>query len=1181
MSFAHLHVHTEYSFLDGLCRLDDLISRAKEQGMSALAITDHGAMYGVVEFYKKAKAAGIHPVIGCEVYTAGVSMYDRTHENGNRTGHLVLLAENMTGYQNLVKIVSAGFTDGFYYKPRVDKALLAGHTEGLIALSACLAGDIPHALLENDEKAAREQIEAYLELFDRDHFFLELQDHNIPEQKKVNMKLISLAKEYGLSLVATNDVHYIKKEDARHQDVLMCIQTNRKVSETDRMRFETDEFYLKSEAEMEALFANIPDALSNTEKIAERCQVDFTFGEFWLPKYAVPDGGDALTYLTTLCHEGLLKRYGDNAEAKARLDYELGVISGMGYVDYFLIVWDFIKYAKDNGIPVGPGRGSAAGSLVAYTLGITNVNPLPYNLLFERFLNPERVSMPDIDVDFCKAKRQLVIDYVVEKYGRDRVSQIITFNAMKARAAIRDVGRVLDVDYATTDAVAKMIPRDPKATIKSAMEENPDLKKSYDEDPVVHELVDEAMALEGFVRNAGTHAAGVVISRDVITDHIPVQTNNEVVTTQFPMGSIEELGFLKMDFLGLRNLSIIDEALSIIEMTGKERPDMETIPMDEPGVYAMLSRGETEGVFQLESSGMKQFIKELKPQNLEDVIAGISLYRPGPMDQIPRYIANKNHPGSVTYKHPILEKILDVTYGCMVYQEQVMQIVREMAGYSLGRADLVRRAMSKKKADVMAEERKNFIHGQVDEAGNVVIDGAVRRGVSEQVANSIFDEMMDFAEYAFNKSHAAAYAHVTYQTAYLKHFYPAEYMAALLSSVLDSPDKVARYSVECKRMGIEILPPDINHSYSGFTVTDGNIRFGLAVVKNVGAGVVNAIVTEREKNGPFTCYEDFVKRTIYLNVTKRVHEYLIKAGAFDALGETRAGLLMAFEAMLSSAAEDKKRNVEGQISLFGEAVEEETAEPARVLPHQPEFPKKKLLALEKECVGYYLSGHPMDEYEQAAENIADYMIYELMAGSEFEEGENGGFVVDENAPRDGLNLTLCGVVSSVQEKLTKNGQRMAYVRLEDMTGSIECLIFPKMYESCRACLSEDRVICAEGRLSIREEEAPKLVVNALTPIEDALKTRPQKTEKPAEKKADVAAEQDTRKLYLKFSLGKDYLLERIKPILASHSGPVKVCIHIEETKTTAIAPESLWVTPDESLLSELAVMLGEGNVVLR
>ncbi len=1156
MGFAHLHVHTEYSFLDGLCRLDALLQRAKELGMTSIAITDHGAMYGIVEFYKKAKAAGIHPVIGCEVYTAGISMHDRTHENGNRTGHLVLLAENMTGYQNLVKIVSAGFTDGFYYKPRVDKALLKGHTEGLIALSACLAGDIPNAILNGDDSGARKQIEAYLELFDREHFYLELQDHGIPEQKKVNRKLIELAEEYGLSLVATNDVHYIAREDAKHQDVLMCIQTNRKVAEADRMRFETDEFYLKSETEMAALFGNLPACLENTEKIAQRCQVDFTFGKLLLPKYAVPNDGDSLAYLTALCEEGRIKRYGENPEAKSRLDYELGVIRGMGYVDYFLIVWDFIKYAKDHGIPVGPGRGSAAGSVVAYCLGITNIDPLWYNLLFERFLNPERISMPDIDVDICNEGRQRVIDYVVEKYGRDKVAQIITFNAMKARAAIRDVGRVLDIGYAETDLVAKMIPNELGITIKSALGMNPDLKKIYEDDAQIHELVDEAMALEGLIRNAGTHAAGVVIARDVMTDHIPVQRNDEVITTQFPMGNIEELGFLKMDFLGLRNLSIIDEALSLIESSGMNKPDMEQIPMDEPGVYAMLSRGETEGVFQLESSGMKQFMKELKPQSLEDVIAGISLYRPGPMDQIPRYVENKNHPNNVVYQHPILEKILDVTYGCMVYQEQVMQIVREMAGYSLGRADLVRRAMSKKKADVMAEERKNFIHGKTDEVGNVIIDGAVRRGVPEKVADGIFDEMMDFAQYAFNKSHAAAYSVITYQTAYLKHFYPAQYMAALLSSVLDSPEKVARYSVECKRMGIAILPPDINKSCSGFTVSEGNIRFGLAVIKNVGAGVIDAIAAEREKNGLFTCYEDFVKRTAYLNVTKRVHEYLIKAGAFDALGEKRSSLLMAFEGLLSAAAEDKKRNVEGQISLFGEALETPEKTASCVMPEREEFPMKKLLALEKESVGFYLSGHPLDDYAAEATSLSDFAVAELM------DTEGG-----EGAPRDGMNLSLCGVVSGVREKITKNNQRMAFIMLEDLTGTIECIVFPKIYEALRPFLAEDAVVFVSGRLSMREEEDAKLVLNEAQLLSEAVKQK--------------AAPQENRKLYIKFCLGKDYLLERVKPILAAHRGSVPVCIHIEETKSTAIAPKNLWIAPEENLLQTLKEMLGEGNVVLK
>ncbi|MBE7048876.1 MAG: DNA polymerase III subunit alpha [Ruminococcaceae bacterium] len=1165
MNFVHLHVHTEYSFLDGLCRLDDLLAHAKEQGMTSLAITDHGAMYGVVEFYKKAKEAGIHPIIGCEVYTAGVSMHSRTHENGNRTGHLVLLAENMTGYQNLVRLVSAGFTDGFYYKPRIDRDLLAQHTEGLIALSACLAGDIPQAIINNDEKTAQEIIESYINLFGKDNFFLELQDHGIAEQKKVNARLIALAEKYGVGLVATNDVHYIRQEDAKHQDVLMCIQTNRKVAEEDRMRFETDEFYLKSEAEMAALFENVPESLSNTEKIAQRCQVDFTFGKLLLPKYPVPSEADSLAYLTDLCQKGLSKRYGKNEEAQKRLDYELGVIHHMGYVDYFLIVWDFIKYAKDNGIPVGPGRGSAAGSIVAYCLGITNIDPLAYNLLFERFLNPERISMPDIDVDICNEGRQRVIDYVVEKYGRERVAQIITFNAMKARAAVRDVGRVLDVSYADTDAVAKMIPNELGMTLKKALELSPDMKKKYDEDPEIHELIEEALALEGLIRNAGTHAAGVVIAGDVITNHIPIQKNDDVITTQFPMGNIEELGFLKMDFLGLRNLSIIDEALSIIAASGKEKPDMSTIPINRPEVYDMLSRGETEGVFQLESGGMKQVIKELEPRSIEDIIAVISLYRPGPMDQIPRYIENKRHPEKVAYKHPILESILDVTYGCMVYQEQVMQIVREMAGYSLGRADLVRRAMSKKKAAVMAEERKNFIHGICDEAGHVLVDGAVRRGVPEEVANSIFDEMMDFAQYAFNKSHAAAYAAITYQTAYLKCFYPAEYMAALLSSVLDSPEKVARYSAECKRMGIRILPPDINKSRSGFTVTEGDIRFGLAVIKNVGAGVIDLVVAQREQQGPFQSYEDFVNRTAALNVTKRVHEFLIKAGAFDSLGETRAALLVDYEDMLVAAANDRKQNVEGQISLFG-GEEEQGQKIKGTRSNRPEFPQKRLLALEKESVGFYLTGHPLDDFAADATTLSDYPLIHLA-----EAGEEGSNLYD------GMDITLCGIVSQVREKITKSSQMMAFVSLEDATGSVECIVFPKIYSLLKPCLIEDNIIVARGRLSLREDEEPKLIMNEAQPMAEAKAQQEQKEK-------SVFAQQEnkeSRKLFLKFCLGKDYLLDRVKPILAAHSGKVPVCIHIEETKATALAPQTLWVEPNQELLDRLSALLGQANVVLK
>lgn len=1162
MSFAHLHVHTEYSFLDGLCRLDALLARAKEQGMTALAITDHGAMYGAIEFYKKAKEAGIHPIIGCEVYTAAVSMESRTHENGNRTGHLVLLAENMTGYANLVQIVSAGFIDGFYYKPRVDKAYLTTHSEGLIALSACLAGDIPHALAAGLDDDARRLIEEYIGIFGRNNFFLEMQDHGIPEQKKVNIRLMALAEEYGLGLVATNDVHYINRSDAKYQDVLMCIQTNRKVAETDRMRFETDEFYLKSEAEMAALFPATPEALSNTMKIAERCQVDFTFGKLLLPKYAVPNDGDSLEYLTALCRDGLARHYGDNPEAQKRLDYELNVISSMGYVDYFLIVWDFIKYAKDSGIPVGPGRGSAAGSLVSYCLGITNIDPLKFNLLFERFLNPERVSMPDIDVDICNEGRQRVIDYVVSKYGRERVSQIITFNAMKARAAIRDVGRVLDIGYAETDAVANMIPTEPGITLSKALEINPEMKTAYDESTQVHELIDTALALEGLTRNAGTHAAGVVISQDVITEHMPVQKNGDVITTQYPAGNVEELGFLKMDFLGLRNLSIIAEALSIIEASGQPRPNIDTIPMDRPEVYAMLSRGETEGLFQLESSGMTQVIKELQPRSIEDIIAVISLYRPGPMDQIPRYIENKNHPERVTYAHPILERILDVTYGCMVYQEQVMQIVREMAGYSLGRADLVRRAMSKKKASVMAEERKHFIYGKTEEDGTVSIDGAIRRGVPEAVADNIFNEMMDFAQYAFNKSHAAAYAVVAYQTAYLKCFYPAEYMAALLSSVLDSPPRVARYSADCKRMGIHILPPDINKSCSGFTVDGQNIRFGLAVIKNIGTGVIDDVVAERERGGAYSGYEDFVKRTAALNVTKRVHEYLIKAGAFDALGETRAGLLASYEALLDATANDRKRNVDGQLSLFG--MTEVPQAPAVVVLKTAEMPKKRLLALEKECVGYYLSGHPLDEYAEDAAELSDYPIGKIAA-----VGSGDGEV------QNNVNVRVCGIVTHLREKMTKNNQLMAFVTLEDISGTMECLVFPKIYALLRPYLAEDSIVVADGRLSLREDEEPKLILNTAQPFEEA------KAEHATARERTAAAPTDTRKLYIKFCLGKDYLLDRIKPLLAANRGSVPVCIHIEETKSTAMAPKSLWITPNDALLDRLRTILGAENVVLK
>ncbi len=1156
MGFAHLHVHTEFSFLDGACRIDPLIERAKGLGMKAIAITDHGGMYGVIDFYKKAKEAGIKPIIGCEVYTAGRDMTDHSFERGNRTGHLVLLAKNMDGYRNLIKIVSRGYLEGFYYKPRVDFEEIKKHSEGLICLSACLAGDIPNAILEDDLPRAKKKIEDYISIFGKDDFYLEIQDHGIAEQKKVNPILIELAEEYGLGLVATNDIHYIRREDAKYQDLMMCIQTNSKVADDDRMRFGSDDFYLKSEEEMRSIFARVPESLDNTVKIAEKCNVEFEFGKLLLPSFPVPNGEDSYEYLKRLAQNGLFERYGpDNEEAHKRLDYELDVICSMGYVDYFLIVWDFIKYAKDHDIPVGPGRGSAAGSIVAYALRITDIDPLRFVLLFERFLNPERISMPDIDVDICNENRQKVIDYVVEKYGRDRVTQIITYNTMKAKAAVRDVGRVLDIPYAETDAIAKMIPFDPKMTIDKALTVNPELAERYEHDMQVKELIDDAKALEGLVRNAGTHAAGVVIAKNPLTDYIPLQKNDDVVTTQFPMGTVEELGLLKMDFLGLRNLSIIHEAVQIIEQSSGEKINLAEINLNEPGVYQMLSQGDTEGVFQLESAGMKSFMKELRPQNIEDVIAGISLYRPGPMEQIPRYLENKNHPDSVEYKHPLLEPILNVTYGCMVYQEQVMQIVRDLGGYSVGRADLVRRAMAKKKHDVMTQERQNFIYGQVDEKGNVVIDGAVRRGVPENVANAIFDEMMDFASYAFNKSHAAAYALVAYQTAYLKYFYSAQYMAALLSSVLDSPEKVARYTIECNRMGIRILPPDINYSCSGFTVSGKDVRFGLAVIKNIGVACIDSIVSEREKYGKFKSYEDFVKRTTSLAVSKRVHENLIRSGAFDALGEKRSQLLAAYEAMIDAEADDRKRNLEGQLSLFGS--DEPSGSSAAKYPPIEEFPLKRLLAMEKECIGFYISGHPLDEYKEEISRLSSVSIMDIMQSVSEDESER---TVNEIV-YDGADVSLCGILSGVKSKLTRNGQMMAFATLEDLTGKMECIVFPKIYLQCKPYLTEDAVVKIDGRLSFREDEEPKILCNTVIPL--------------------AQAKEESRKLYLRFPLGKDYLFEHLKPILARFKGNAPVQIYLEENKRSAIAPQEFWVTISDELTKKVGEVIGAENVAVR
>lgn len=1198
MSFVHLHTHTEYSFLDGFCRIPALVAKAKELGQTAVAITDHGEMCGVIDFYKEAKKQGIKPLIGCEVYVAAKDAEEKSHIDGNTTHHLVLIAKNMEGYRNLIKICSYGFTDGFYYKPRVDLDILKKYSEGLICLSACLAGEIPQAILADEDAHACDLIQKYCDLYGKENFFLEIQNHGITEQKKVNAFLIAHAKDNGIGLVATNDVHYIEKSDAKYQDLLMCIQMNRKVSETDRMAFETDEFYLKSEDEMRALFGQIPEALENTQKIADMCDLDFEFGVLKLPKYDVPNDGDAFDYLKKLCEEGLSRRYQDAnviKEANERLTFELDVIRSMGYVDYFLIVWDFIKYAKDNGIPVGPGRGSAAGSIVSYCLGITNIDPIRFGLIFERFLNPERVSMPDIDVDFCNEDRQKVIDYVVEKYGRDCVSQIITFNKMKAKNAIRDVGRVLDVPYGDTDAIAKMVPFDLKMTIEKALKLNPDLKTKYDLDDTVKELLDDAIAVEGLIRNAGTHAAGVVISQKPLTEYVPLQKNDDVLITQFPKDTVEELGLLKMDFLGLRNLGIIKDALEIIESSMGTHIDIDNINLNEPGVYKMISRGETEGVFQLESAGMKQFMKELRPESIEDIIAGISLYRPGPMDQIPRYVQNKNNPAGVRYKHPSLEPILNVTYGCMVYQEQVMEIVRKLGGYSLGRADLVRRAMSKKKEDVMIAERKNFIYGIKKEDGTVEVDGALSRGIDEKTANEIFDEMMDFASYAFNKSHAAAYAFVTYQTAYLKHFYPAQYMAALLSSVLDVPEKISVYSNEAARMGIRILPPDINESVAGFAVKNNDIRFGLAVIKNVGVGCVESIVKEREESGPFKSYRDFAKRVSNLSVSKRVHEYLIKAGAFDALGEKRSCLLLDFESIVDSFAEDAKKNIAGQVSLFGD--EDDSSDGLFAQTDIPELSKRELLQLEKETIGYYISGHPLHEFSEEIAKISTVSFADFIK----DVPEDGEDTLDSAPLNDGIydgaEVSICVLCSAIKTKVTKNGKMMAFVTVEDLTGRGEILVFPNVYDKCKAHLLEDAPLIVSGTLSFREDEEPKILCDTLTPLthgatapESRSTWRKNSPRKPAVSidtvpKIEVpdtsSAPQSTKKLYIRFPLGKDFLLDRAKEILSKHSGNVSVSIYIEETKSAYAAPRHLWCSGSDLLLGALSDLLGAENIILK
>lgn len=1168
MGFVHLHTHTEYSLLDGAVGIKKLISRVKALGMDSIAITDHGNMYGVIDFYREAKEQGIHPVIGCEVYVAPGSRFDKTVSD-DKYHHLILLCENMTGYKNLIKLVSRGFTEGFYYKPRIDFDILKDHSDGLIALSACLAGEVPRAMVADDYDAAKEIAERYLALFGKDNYFIELQDHGIADQKRINPQLVKLANELGIGLVATNDIHYATRDDAKYQDVLMCIQMHRTVDEPDRMKFETDEFYIKSPEEMSALFAYAPEAIENTGKIAERCQVEFDFNSRHLPEYDVPDGKNAFEYLRELCFDGLKRRYETvTPELEERLEYELNVINRMGFVDYFLIVWDFVNYAKTHDVMVGPGRGSAAGSLVSYTLAITNIDPIRYSLIFERFLNPERVSMPDIDIDFEPEGRQKVINYVIEKYGADCVAQIITFGTMKAKLAVRDVGRALNISYADTDKVAKLIPNELGITIDKALELSKELRALYDGDEKVRELIDTSRAIEGLSRHSGTHAAGVVITKEPIVEYVPLQTNDDVITTQFVKDTIESLGLLKMDFLGLKNLTIIENAIKIIEKTRGIKIDIDNLDYDIKAVYDNISTGNTDGVFQIESAGMKAFMQELKPGCLEDIIAGIALYRPGPMDSIPKYVYNKSHPDEVKYKHPLLEPILDVTYGCMVYQEQVMQIVRDMAGYSLGSADMLRRVISKKKADKMEIERKNFIYGKQNENGEWEIEGCIRRGIDEAAATDIFNEMSDFANYAFNKSHAAAYAYLTYQTAYLKTFYPVEFMASLISSA-DSTDKINGYLMNCADLGINKLPPDINMSEDSFTVEDGAIRFGLSAVKNVGKGFIRAVVAEREENGKFTDFFNFVSRMADKELNKRAIEGLIMCGAFDSLGAKRSQLMQIFESVLEGEAREKRNNLSGQLSLFDEPEYEEGTE-TDTLPDIPEFDKKTLLNMEKMSVGMYLSGHPMEEHQKIAAKISGSInIGKILASGE--TNEDGTPVSGEVS--DGQKVQLVGIITARKDKTTKSNRQMTFLRLEDLYGGIEVLVFPKIYDNLSSILTEEEIIVATANVSLREEEEPKLLLEDAVPLSKYVSANVTK---------DIQGHKNTdgKKLFIKLGTQNKNVIDKTLLILSSYMGDTPVVFYFADTKKRVMVPERYYVNANDELIDKLTALFGGENVKL-
>lgn len=1190
MSFTHLHLHTEYSLLDGACRIPKLVERIKALGMTSCAITDHGVMYGCIDFYSAMKDAGIKPIIGCEVYVCRDRL-DKSAAN-REYSHLILLCENNTGYQNLMKLVSEGFLTGYYYRPRIDYNLIRQHSEGLIGLSACLSGDLPKLLLQGRYDDAEAYVREMQDIFGEKNFYVEIMDHGIREEKIVMPRLISLAREMNVPLVATNDCHYLEEKDADAQEVLLCIQTGKTLDDANRMRMDTRQLYVKSEDEMRTLFAACPDAVDRTQEIADRCNVEFEFGVTRLPHYPVPEGETALSMLTRLTHEGLRERYPDAKETDEpwqRLNYELNVISSMGYVDYFLIVWDFIRYAKSQGIMVGPGRGSGAGSIVAYSLGITMLDPLKYQLLFERFLNPERVTMPDIDVDFCYERRQEVIDYVARKYGADHVSQIITFGTLQAKGCIRDVGRVLGMSYQDTDAVAKAIPFDLGMTLEKALTLSPLLKTMYDEQPEVHRLIDTAMTLEGMPRHASTHAAGVLITGKPVMEYVPLQRNDEVITTQYPMGTIERLGLLKMDFLGLRTLTVIRDTLDMLREQGIDMKP-EDIPRDDPAVYEMISAGDTDGVFQLEGGGMRTFLTNMKPTCFEDIIAAISLYRPGPMESIPRYIQGKQNPSSIHYETEKLRPILDVTYGCMVYQEQVMQIVRDLAGYSYGRSDLVRRAMAKKKHKVMAQEREYFIHGKLNDDGTIDVPGCVRNGVPEEVASHLYDEMTAFASYAFNKSHAAAYAVVCIETAWLKRYHPVPFMAAILNSVYGNPAKIAAYIQYCRSRGIAILPPDVNRSQWKFTVAkapDGQlgILFGLGAVKTVGQGAVDAIIRER-KNGAYRDIFDFCRRIDTSECNKRVVESLIKAGAFDGMGGNRPQLLAVFESAMDANSSLRKQTVDGQISLFDMAFGgAPLVQENHTLPNLPDYPLRQRLALEKEIAGVYITGHPLDDYR----DVLGKLPFSTADLDGLEEREDRGLSLD------GQIVDMGGILTEVKGKATKKGAYMGFITLEDLTGQIECLVFPKVYERYQGMMAVDDLVVLHGRLSIREEEAPKLLVEKLIPLEAwhpeesaPAATMGQSTARPvpppkrhtseAPKLTDAqAAAKAPRKLYLRLNRPQ---MDAASSALSLYPGSVPVYLHLPAEKMTLLAPKTGWCDASDGCLNRLNALLGAENVKL-